>query len=116
MPAQAGYGGLGVLAEPRDHAAPTLVDDVEAAGEPHHEHQQDEEPGAAERKARARWFSHIAVVRLAAAEQLVDPAIDVAPDLVQIGRPAAAALSPLRIVKRHGWRSGCCGLGRGRRV
>ena len=42
--------------------------------------------------------------RLLAAEQLVQPPVDVAPDLVEIGRTAAAALTPLRIVERHGGR------------
>ena len=34
-------------------------------------------------------------------EQLVDLAVDVAPDLIEIGRAAAAALAPLGIVQRH---------------
>ena len=101
VPSRARLSGLGIFAETRDHPAPAFVDDVEAAGEPYDEHQQNEEPNAAERKARARRLADIALVRLTATEQLVDPAVDVAPDLVQIGRPGAAALTPLRIVKRH---------------
>ena len=103
VPARARLRGLGVLAEARDDAAAAFVDDVEAAREPDDERRARR---ACRRRRSARPAPAAAPPsppsRLAlAAEELVHPAIDVAPDLVEIGRAAAAALAPLRIVQRH---------------
>src|SRR5262249_29342849 len=103
MPAQARNRGLGVFAEARDNAAPSLVDDVEPAHQPHEHDQRNEKTRSPERKARARRLANVgAVASLAPAEQIVEATSEVAPDLVEIRRPAAAALSPLRIVEGHG--------------
>ena len=62
------------------------------------------------REAAARRAAAVAaVVAAAAAEQVAHAAVDVAPDLVEIGRPAATvvpALAPLGIVERHRVTSG----------
>ena len=95
---------LRVFAEARDDAAASFVDDVEAACELDQQRQRDQKSCPAERKLGLRRrapFGRFFAAALAA-EQLGEPAIDVAPDLVQIGRSAAsAALTPLRIVERH---------------
>src|SRR5262249_13361755 len=95
---------LRVLAEARDDAAASLVDDVEAAREPHDEHESHEDPGAAERQYGAAPAAAgrrlVARARLAL-EQVVEPPVDVAPDLVEIRRSAGTAFTPLGIVQRH---------------
>ena len=92
VPARPGLRGLGVLAEAGDDAAAAFVDDVEAAREP-----DDDAPA---RRACPRRRAAAAARRPPppspasspplAAEQVVHAAVDVAPDLVEIGRSAAA--------------------------
>ena len=105
VPAGSGLRRLGVLAEARHDTAATFVDDVEAAGEPDDEDQRDEHAGAAERQPRAWPTAVAAILRVAlATEDFVHPAVDVAPDLVEVGWAAAliaAALAPLRVIQRH---------------
>ena len=43
----------------------------------------------------------VVAVAALAAEELVQAAVDVAPDLVEIGRSAGTAFAPLGIVQRH---------------
>ena len=105
MPARSRQRRFGVFAETRDDAASSFIDDVETAREPHDQRKRDEKSRAAQRKlgfGRAARVGRWLFATGLAAEQLGEPAIDVAPDLVQIGWSAAsAALTPLRIVKRH---------------
>ena len=94
---------------------PSFVDDIETAREPDDENEEDEDAGAGKRQrpaiVAAAASPGILVARAAlAAEQLIDAAIDVTPDLVEIGRPAAAALTPLRVVEGH---DGCLAAGLG---
>ena len=104
MPARPGQRRLGVLAKARHDAAPPFVDDVEAAREPDNGNDENQ-PGATELHSRLARLAAVGgrlLARALAAEQLVHPAIDIAPDLVEIGRAAAAAaFAPLRIVERH---------------
>src|SRR5262249_40773835 len=110
VPARARRGRLGVLAEASDHAPAAFGDDVEAAGEPYQQHERGQESRAAEREPGTRRLADVgAVPGLATAEQLAQPAVETAPDFVEIGRSAAAALTPLRIVEGHG---GCPAGGR----
>ena len=102
MPAQTGRRGLRVLAETGDDPAPTLVHDVGAADQPDDEYQGYEQPGTPHGKLASRRRDLVARLgRLLASEQLVEPADEVAPDLVEIGRAGAAAFTPLRIVQGH---------------
>ena len=115
MPARAREHGLRVFAEAGDDPAATFVYDVETACKPNQQRERDEEPRAAQRKfhlGTARAFGRRFFAGGLASEQLGESAVDVAPDLIEVGRSAApAALAPLRIVERHdgasasgGWR------------
>ena len=115
VPARARLRRLDVLAEARDDAATTFVDDVEAAGEPHRDDERNEQPDAADGNtasgSAAAFAGRLLLAATLAAEQLGEAPIDVAPDLVEVGRPAAAtaaALAPLGIVQRHDrrWKGG----------
>src|SRR5215470_8154736 len=119
MPARSRRGGLRVPSEARDHTAATLVHDVETARQPHQQDEPNEQSRAAERKARSRRLASVdGVTGFAPTEQLVEAAVEVAPDFVEIGRSTAAALTPLRIVEGHGdalrragvWVAWWCGL------
>jgi hypothetical protein len=104
VPARPGLRGLRVLAEAGHDAAPAFVDDIEAAREPDEEHERDDEAGAADGEAAPRGTA-AGVAAVTAPEQVAHAAIDVAPDLVEVGRTAAIvavpALAPLGIVERH---------------
>src|ERR1022692_2014506 len=101
MPARAGQGRFGEAPEMRDYTAAPFVDDVEAAREPDKQDQRHEQAGASKgQRAAGRTVPAFAGRRLAP-EDLGKATVDVAPDLVEIRRPAAAALTPLRIVERH---------------
>ena len=89
----AGLRGLRVLAEAGDDAAAAFVDDVEAAREPDERRRAATRmPTPAERQPSARPPPpppRVVAVAALAAEELVHAAVDVAPDLVEIGRSAA---------------------------
>ena len=107
VPARAGERRLGVLAEAGDDAPTALVDDVEAAREPHHHDQSDEQPEAAAELAQAGRLRPAAAAAAAAAatEDPGEALIEVAPQLVEVGgplvaaAPSSAAATPLGIVK-----------------
>src|SRR5262249_12416226 len=87
---------LGELAEGEDDAALALDDDVEAAREPDADRHQQEQAGAAEGEAPAGRRRLLAATAAPPAEQLGEPAVEVAPELVEIRRTLIAAARALR--------------------
>jgi hypothetical protein len=93
-PVQSRSGLRGELAERQHDAALSFHDDVEPAGEPHREHDSREQPGAAQARSREEARRLAAASAAAPAEQLAEAAVEVAPQLVEVGRALIAAAGP----------------------
>src|SRR6185503_4177272 len=106
-------GGLArEFAEGEDDAFLALDHDVEAARHPDRDRDQEQQPGAAEGEAAAAARRGRLAAAAAPAEQLGEPAVEVAPQLVEIRRtliaPARASgtigpagtASPVGVVQR----------------
>src|SRR5690606_6278577 len=99
-PAQAGIGGLNVLAEPQHDAPLVRIDGVEAARQPYDADQRGKgtEPATelARRKIGHARTGSAAIAGAAAslalgAEQAGKALIEIAPDFLEVGRPLIAA-------------------------
>src|SRR6185436_6966703 len=101
MPARTRLIGFKELAEAQDHAALALIDDVEAAGQPHQQNHDDEQSEAAAHLASARSLRQVAAAF--AAENGGDFLIQTAPQFVEVRRAFVAALAPVGIIQCH-----CC--------
>jgi hypothetical protein len=109
MPARAGHGGLGVFAEAQHDAALAGIDDIEAGGQPDQHGQADEQAGAAgdvELAAATDARRRLVAASALAPEQLVQAAIEVLPEFIEIRRAATilfatVLVTPLGVVPGH---------------
>jgi hypothetical protein len=97
MPARAGHGGFGVFTETQHDTALAGIDDIEAGGQPDQDGQADEQAGAAgdiELAAAADTRRRLVAATALAPEQVVQAAIEVLPEFIEIRRAATSCLPP----------------------
>ncbi len=105
-PAQPRFRGLGIPAECQHNASLRRIDNVEATGQPDQQHQYGQRADTAAKNLEVHWRTGgavAAIVTIAAptllAEQAGKSAIEIAPQIFEIGGALVRPISPLGIVQ-----------------